>query len=252
MKCSLYNPAAFVDLCFLWKPSSGSSPCIATQITSISSSVESLCHLGCCTGTCCSLPGGQVSTCLFVFPTVSLQHPLLCWWARKQQTATPAAQEAPICSASARLLAAATCTKKTTNKKTWWQTPFSSSRNGRLLFRGRHSWRRREEERLLSDAAAVIGFLNATPRTMRLLSRPAIGNLCATAAAWKHRQRTRARARVRWDSAYAETNRKWQRSREGNVCFTIVEMKGSQAGMWGSKVSSSASITDRNLFGYLS
>lgn len=117
MKCSLYNPAAFVDLCFLWKPPSGSSPCIATQITSISSSVESRCHLGCCTGTCYSLPGGQVSTSLFVFPTVSLQHPLLCWWARKQQTATPAAQEAPICSASARLLAAATCIKKQQTKK---------------------------------------------------------------------------------------------------------------------------------------
>lgn len=77
--------------------------------------------------------------------------------------------------------------KKQTSKrknKTWRQTPFLFHATRTRFLRG-HSWWRREERRL-SDATAVIGFLNATPRTMRLLSRPAIGNLCTSAAAWKH------------------------------------------------------------------
>lgn len=78
---------------------------------------------------------------------------------------------------------------------------------------GRPSWRRREQ-RLLSDAAAVIGFLNATPRTMGPLSRPAIGNLCATTAARKHPAHVHVHTPVEMLTC-AGINKKWQRSREG-------------------------------------
>lgn len=190
MKCSLHNSAAFVDPWFLWKPQSGSSQCIATQITCISSSVgfeDPAVTWGWYTCTFYSLPWGQVSTCLFVFAPY-LCNSLFCAGEpennRQQLQRHKKPRSVPPLPALWQQPHPQKANYEKKNKK-------SDDRHLFLFhatetpFRGGHSrWRR--EERLLSDAAAVIGFLNATPRTMRLLSRPAIGNLCATAAAWKH------------------------------------------------------------------
>lgn len=127
--------------------------------------------------------------------------------------------ETPICSASARPLAAVTFTKKNKINNPDNRHLFLFHATETPLLR-RPSWRRREQ-RLLSDAAAVIGFLNATPRTMGPLSRPAIGNLCATAAARKHPAHVHVHTPVEMLTC-AGINKKWQRSREGRVCFAAI------------------------------